>query len=135
MQHNQSWFTNTWINHQNTVFHDLWQKEFRMRPVTFEYPWTWLHKTKKMWHKSQKRNCCWKTTGCKHHRDYQQEFLIGQFLKYLELENQTFQLFTRTEACSFGQLSLLKTFLVLKVPFPQVTLFVLTKKNSWEEQA
>ena len=26
-----------WINRQNTVFHELWQKEFRMGPITLEY--------------------------------------------------------------------------------------------------
>ena len=66
-----------------------------------------------MWHKIQKSNCRWK----RDHRGYQQKFLIGQFLKYLELVNQPFQLFTRIEACYFAQLALLGTFLVLKVFF------------------
>ena len=47
MQYNQSWFENIWINRQNTIFHDLWQKELRMEPVTFEYPRIWTHKTEK----------------------------------------------------------------------------------------
>ena len=56
------------------------------------------------------------------HRDYQQETLIEQFVKYWELGNQQFPLFSRKEACSFGQLSLLEIFLVLKVSFSQVAL-------------
>ena len=37
-QYNQSWFENMWTDHQNTAIHGLWQKEFRMEPLTFEYP-------------------------------------------------------------------------------------------------
>lgn len=37
IQYNQSWFENMCIDHQNTVIHELWQKEFRMKPLTFEY--------------------------------------------------------------------------------------------------
>ena len=69
-----------------------------------------------------------------HHRDYQQEILIGQFLRYLQLGNQTSQLFTRIETCSFGQLSFLQTFMVSKLPFSQVALSILTE-NFAEEQA
>ena len=69
-----------------------------------------------------------------HHRDYQQEILIGQFLRYLQLGNQPSQLFTRIEARSFGQLSFLQTFMVSKRLFSQVALSILPE-NSAEEQA
>lgn len=37
-QYDQSWFENMWLNRQNTVFYELWEKQFRIEPVTFEYP-------------------------------------------------------------------------------------------------
>lgn len=37
IMHSQSWVKKIWINRQNTVFHKLWQKEFKMGQVTFDY--------------------------------------------------------------------------------------------------
>ena len=37
-QYNQSRFENMRINHQNTVFHKLWQIEFMIGPENFESP-------------------------------------------------------------------------------------------------
>ena len=70
----------------------------------------------------------------KYHREYQQEILIAQFLKYLQLENQPLQLFTRIKAYHFCYLSLLETFLVLKASFSLVAHSILLE-NSGEEQA
>ena len=68
MQYNQSRFKNIWINHQNKVFHELWQKQFRMGRVT---PETDCPKQKKVTQKQLQLKNHW----LQHHRDYQQEIL------------------------------------------------------------
>ena len=37
MQYEQSWFDKMWRNCHNDIYCELWQKEFRMSPSTFEY--------------------------------------------------------------------------------------------------
>ena len=70
-------------------------------------------------------------------RDYEQEVSIGQFLKYLESENQPFKPFTRIAACSFSKIHFyfyfFPNFLGVKLSFTQVTLSILIE-NSGEER-
>ena len=37
MEYEQSWFEKMWRNRHNDIYCELWQKEFRMPPSTFEY--------------------------------------------------------------------------------------------------
>ena len=37
MEYEQSWFEKMWRNRHNDIYCELWQKEFRMSPSTFEY--------------------------------------------------------------------------------------------------
>ena len=70
-------------------------------------------------------------------RDYEQEVSIGQFLKYLESENQPFKPFTRMAACSFSNFQFyfyfFPNFLGVETFFTQVTLSILIE-NSGEER-
>ena len=111
--------------------HKLWPKQFRMGPITFEYPLNLMDKTGKMTQNSEKQLSL-KNDQLKHYRDYQPEILTWQLLKHLESGNQSFQLFTRI--AEFDQLSLLENFLVLKLSFSQVAFFILPE-NSREERA
>ena len=45
-----------WINLQNTVFYELWQKEFRIGPATFEFRMNLFLKTAKSDTKVRKSN-------------------------------------------------------------------------------
>ena len=37
IEDNQSWFENIWIQRYGILINEIWQKEFKMRPQTFEY--------------------------------------------------------------------------------------------------
>ena len=60
IQYNQSWFKKMQINHQNTVFYELWQRKLKMGPQPFEYPLYLIAQNSKKWHKIQKSNRLWK---------------------------------------------------------------------------
>ena len=36
IEYNQAWFENMWSNRYEEVFNELWSKEFRLHPQTFE---------------------------------------------------------------------------------------------------
>ena len=44
--------------------HEFVQKEFRIGPMTFEYPLNLIPQNSKKWHKSQESSCRWKIIGC-----------------------------------------------------------------------
>ena len=83
--------------------HELWQKEFGMEPVIFQYPQNLIAQNKKSDTKFRKSIAIEKRMAVALSR---LSSLIEQFLKYLELGNQSFQLFSRIAARSFGQLFL-----------------------------
>ena len=37
MEYEQSWYEKMWRKSHNDIYSELWQKEFRMSPSTFEY--------------------------------------------------------------------------------------------------
>ena len=86
--------------------HELWQKEFKMGSVIVEYPLNLIAQNRKKNDKKvQEIHSRWKTTGCSMIEIINRKLLsqeIGQFLKYLQSENQSLQLFTRIAAFPFG---------------------------------
>ena len=36
-EYNQSWSENIWVKRNEVLINQIWQKEFRMGPETFEY--------------------------------------------------------------------------------------------------
>ena len=36
-EYNPTWFENIWIQRYGVLINEIWQKEFKMRPQTFEY--------------------------------------------------------------------------------------------------
>lgn len=36
-EYNQSWSENTWVKHNEFLINQIWQKELRIGPETFEY--------------------------------------------------------------------------------------------------
>ena len=102
-----------WINLQNTVFYELWQKEFRIGPVIFEFRLNLFLKTAKSDTKVRTSNLVEKPLSVTPWR--LSTGLIEQFLKYLESGNQPFQLFTRIAAWALDQFSFLENFLMLKL--------------------
>ena len=104
-QYDQSWFENMWLNRQNTVFYELWEKQFRIEPVTFEYPLNLIAQNRIKWHKIQENNRRWKTSGCSIIENINRNS-YRTISKRFGISEQSFQIFTRIAACSLANVFL-----------------------------